>query len=343
MRFNWRRRLVLTAFATASLLSFAGCSSQQEQQGMDEEVSAQGQQQEGGQEDSQTADAQGQQEESTQGGGNEVAANEAGGEEVENVANNSNAGDGSNVTTNEAVAGTDAAPNGDVAGIINEMSNAPAEGQAVAEAAPAPEAQPDPAAAVPAEAAPVAAEGAPAAAPADASSAPASVAGMPENGAKMAYVVEPGDTLGKIAQKIYGDQKRWRDIANLTGLDNPNHIYPGDLVYYTLDDASKTFAQSYESIRRGKETVREGDTLAAISKRVYGKSNLWKHIWRQNDNIDNPDVLQAGMTVYFVEAGSIKTAFNNLKSMNVNKVVSKKINKTINLMTQAFFTPVPAV
>ncbi len=339
MRFNWRRRLVLTAFATASLLSFAGCSSQQEQQGMDEEVSAQGQEQGEGQEDSQTAEAQGQQqEEATQDGGNEVAANEEGGAEGNNAGETANVGNGSNVTTNEAVAGAETTPNGDVAGIISEMSNTPSEGQAAPEAAPA-EVAP-----ATAEATPAPAEAAPAPATAEAAPAPAaSASGMPQNGSKMAYVVEAGDTLGKIAQKIYGDQKRWRDIASLSGLDNPNQIYPGDLIYYTLEDASMNFAQTYENIRRAKETVREGDTLAAISKRVYGKSNLWKHIWRQNDNIDNPDVLQAGMTVYYVEAGSIKTAFNTLKNLNVNKVVAKKVNKTINLMTQAFFTPVPAV
>ncbi len=332
MRFNWRRHLVLTAFATASLLSFAGCSSQQEQQGMGEEVAAEGQEDQG-QEGDQTAEAKGQ-EGTEEGGGNAPVAEENQGGTGENAG-----GEGTNVVTNPANSGGEAAPNGDVAGIISEMSNVPAEGQATAEAAPA-EAVPAPAAtAEPAQGTGAVAE-APAPAPAEASSA---APGMPEMGSKMAYVVQPGDTLGKIAQKIFGDQKRWRDIAGLSGLDNPNHIYPGDLIYYALDDASKNFAQTYESSRRGKETVREGDTLAAISKRVYGKPNLWKHIWRQNDNIDNPDVLQAGMTVYFMEAGSLQSAFNSLKSMEVNKVVSKKINKTINLMTQAFFTPVPAV
>ena len=45
MRFNWRRRFVATAFAAASMLPFAGCSSQQQQQATDE-VAAEGQQSE---------------------------------------------------------------------------------------------------------------------------------------------------------------------------------------------------------------------------------------------------------------------------------------------------------
>jgi nucleoid-associated protein YgaU len=148
-------------------------------------------------------------------------------------------------------------------------------------------------------------DGAPAAAPVS------TVAGLPEMGSKMAYVVEAGDTLGKIATKVYGDQKRWKDISDLTGLSNPNHIYPGDVVFYTLEDSSSQFAASYEGMPRGKETVQQGDTLASIAKRVYGSSRSWRHIWRQNDNIDNPDKLTAGMTVFYVVKESIKTSLND--------------------------------
>jgi hypothetical protein len=111
-------------------------------------------------------------------------------------------------------------------------------------------------------------------------------------------------------------------------MDNPNHIYPGDLVFYSLDEQSQNFAQTYETVKRAAEVVREGDTLAAIAKRVYGNSNLWKHIWRQNDNIDNPDKLTAGMTVYYVEKGSMSSAafkkFSNLKIAK-NSTTSKKL------------------
>ncbi len=337
MRFNWRRRLVLTAFATATLLSLTGCTSQQEQQGMQEEVASQGQQQEG-EGSEQVAAEEGSQQGTTEEGGNNAAMAE--GESGGNV-NPSN---------------TAEATGSDVEGVINELTNPAEGGEAVAEVPINQGVQPEmanPEAMMPAteEPMPVDATAAvgPQPAPAPEMAAPsqpaAAVPGMPEMGSKMGYVVEPGDTLGKIAQRIYGDQKRWRDIANFSGLDNPNHIYPGDLLYYNLDETSMTFAQTYEGLRRGKEMVREGDTLAAIAKRVYGKSNLWKHIWRQNDNIDNPDVLQVGMTVYFIEAGSIKTAFESIKSMNakVNKVVTKKLDKTLNLMTQAFYTAVPAV
>ena len=330
MRFKWRRHLVVTAFAAVSLLPFAGCSSQQQQ--ATDEVAAEGQEgstEEGGGEE--TAATQ-------QGGGEETAATQQGGGE-ETAATGQNAGNpaaepapgSENLTGNAEAPAADPGANGDLKDIISEMNGSqggqaamePAPAEAVAEATP-----PDPstvngtmAAVTPMETA-----------PAVTSSSSGTTAGIPEMGSKMSYVVEAGDTLAKIATKIYGDQKRWKDIAGLSGMDNPNHIYPGDLVYYTLDEQSQTFAQTYDGLKRGQETVRDGDTLAAISNRVYGTSKLWKHIWRQNDHIDNPDKLTAGMTVFYMEKNGVKTAQTKVKNI---ELTVKKNSKTAKLVTFA--------
>jgi hypothetical protein len=110
-------------------------------------------------------------------------------------------------------------------------------------------------------------------------------------------------------------------------MDNPNHIYPGDIIYYSLEESSRNFASAYEGIRRAKEIVQDGDTLAAISKRVYGTSKAWRHIWRQNDNIDNPDVLTAGMAVYYVEKGAFNAAMAKVKGLNVAKATKASAQK----------------
>jgi hypothetical protein len=42
-----------------------------------------------------------------------------------------------------------------------------------------------------------------------------------------AYVVQQGDTLQAIAMTAYGDSERWRGIAAVNSLSNPNLIQPG--------------------------------------------------------------------------------------------------------------------
>lgn len=148
--------------------------------------------------------------------------------------------------------------------------------------------------------------------------------GLPEWNSKMPYVVQPGDTLAKISMKVYGDMNRWRQMADLTGLNNPSRIYPGDVVYYQLDQQSLAFASAYENVQRSEEVIQPGDTLAKISKRVYGTSKGWKSIWRHNDNIDNPDVLQAGSVVYYIQGAAFAQAIELEKSKLYAKSVSQK-------------------
>lgn len=137
--------------------------------------------------------------------------------------------------------------------------------------------------------------------------------GLPELGSKMSYIVQRGDTLAKIATRIYGDPNRWTELANFTGLANPRLIYPGDVVYYQLTEQSMAFAAAYESVTRSEVQVREGDTLSTIAGRVLGNSANWKLIWRQNDNIDNPDRLTAGTTIYYIEPMMLASAIESFK------------------------------
>src|SRR5690606_38121943 len=125
---------------------------------------------------------------------------------------------------------------------------------------------------------------------------------IPELGSKMPYIVEEGDTLAKIATKIYGDMNQWLEIQELTSLKNANRVFPGDVVSYQLTETTQAFATAYESRRRRIVIVQAGDTLSTIAQRVYGAAGRWKFIWRQNHNVSNPDRLKPGMEIYYMEA-----------------------------------------
>lgn len=346
MRF--RRSRLTGALSTLFLVCGLACSSQQQQE---EGLEVSGQEQSADNQAGANGESAENADQGEDGGGNEnIAANnqetseeinDEGGDETETAeGGNATENDLQNIiqemngqqASGEAAAGGDAST--DSAALAQNAGAAPAE------AAPSPEA---PAA----EAAPLAA--APAAAPASAvvdqagavssssnpipfqpGGAPAG-AGLPELGSKMAYIVQKGDTLGKISTKIYGSTSRWNEIAKLSGMQNPNRIFAGDVVYYTLDEAAIAFATGYEKAQRSEEQVKPGDTLATIAQRVYGTTSAWRSIWRQNDRIDNPDIVPPGTTIFYLNeaqlSAAVKQAKNKLAKIKVSKNQKSKLAK----------------
>jgi nucleoid-associated protein YgaU len=51
-------------------------------------------------------------------------------------------------------------------------------------------------------------------------------------GAERTYTVKKGDSLSKIAKRVYGDAQQWRKIheANRDIIDNPDLIHPGQVL-----------------------------------------------------------------------------------------------------------------
>lgn len=135
---------------------------------------------------------------------------------------------------------------------------------------------------------------------AEAPAAPAAAGGyVPENGSKMAYYIQKGDSLGSIAQKIFGDKAKWKELAAANNLQDPNKIYAGDALYYTVSDSSRGFADKYEAAPRQSVTVAQGDTLSSISAKVYGSQGSWRTLWKENPQVKNPDLLSVGQTLFY--------------------------------------------
>lgn len=139
----------------------------------------------------------------------------------------------------------------------------------------------------------------------------ATPAALPELGSKMPYIVKEGDTLGSIAGRIYGDRSKWREMSELSSLINPNLIYIGDVVYYQLTQETLNFAQIYEGLPRQEVVVQQGDTLSTIASRVLNSAMDWKHLWRQNDNVSDPDSLTAGTVLYYIAPGALTAALES--------------------------------
>ncbi|MBI4080350.1 MAG: LysM peptidoglycan-binding domain-containing protein [Candidatus Levybacteria bacterium] len=150
------------------------------------------------------------------------------------------------------------------------------------------------------------------------------------------YIVQEGDDLWTIAEKIYNDGYQWEAIAKANNLSAPNELAAGKTLQLprvkakpqpttiatvsvaptkaaepsgTIEPKSTTQPsaiptiqvspqQKKENIAGTKYTIREGDTLWDIAVRSYGDGFKWVEIYRANATmISNPDLIYTGSTI----------------------------------------------
>ena len=150
---------------------------------------------------------------------------------------------------------------------------------------------------------------------------------LPEMGSKMPYIIQAGDTLESVAGRIYGNPSKWVEIQELSSIQNPNNVHPGDVVYYQLTNDSMAFASSYEGLARSEVVVKSGDTLSGLAQELTGSYENWKSIWRQNDSIENPDQISVGQRIYYVNSSLLNATINFVKNVKVANILNIDTNK----------------
>lgn len=101
------------------------------------------------------------------------------------------------------------------------------------------------------------------------------------------HTVERGDTLSKLAARVYGNMMLYPVIfeANRPMLGDPDEIFPGQVLRIPPLEAVT-------------HTVRRGDTLGAIAKTYYGDVRKYTAIFEANrDVLDDPNVIRAGQVL----------------------------------------------
>lgn len=152
---------------------------------------------------------------------------------------------------------------------------------------------------------------------------------LPEMGSKMPYIIQAGDTLESVAGRIYGNPSKWMEIQELSSIQNPNSVHPGDVVYYQLTNESMAFASNYEGLARSEVVVKAGDTLSGLAQELTGSYENWKSIWRQNDSIENPDQISVGQRIYYVNSSLLNATINFVKNVKVANILNIDTNKNV--------------
>jgi len=145
------------------------------------------------------------------------------------------------------------------------------------------------------------------------------------SGDQATYVVQSGDTLARIASRIYGNFSNWQAIASANGLNAPYVIFPGDELRYPLSNAkAKSFASKTQQSRK-TIVVRQGDTLSTLAEQVFGSPYSWKVFLSYNkDKISNPHRIPAGLKLAYVDiGGGHAQAHSTPKAKKKATIVSK--------------------
>lgn len=115
------------------------------------------------------------------------------------------------------------------------------------------------------------------------------------------YTVAAGDTLSKIALKMYGDRKFWRKIYadNKDVLKNPNRIYVGQkLTLYFDQDETQNQSDADSTVKANTYVIKPGDTLWKIATKLYKKGYYWKNIYEANrKTIKSPEKIRVGQMI----------------------------------------------
>lgn len=132
------------------------------------------------------------------------------------------------------------------------------------------------------------------------------------------YVIEPGDTLGSISAKLYGTSGRWQQLAEDNSIDQPERIFPGDIVKYRLNKRAEEYKTAFESVTHDTVTVMKGDTLSSLANRLLGSSSYWKHMWKMNEQlIPNPNLIYSGQTLHYVDPRKVANVMRDRGLLNL--------------------------
>ena len=110
------------------------------------------------------------------------------------------------------------------------------------------------------------------------------------------YVVQRGDSLPSIAERIYGHGGLWSLIAEANHEQRPDYLKPrvGMVLVIPRDPRAPPFDP-----RTRRYFVQHGDTLSTIAVHVYRDARLWKLVYDANrDLLSDPGKLRPGQDLF---------------------------------------------
>lgn len=122
------------------------------------------------------------------------------------------------------------------------------------------------------------------------------------------YIIRPGDTLGSVSTKIYGDDRSADILAANPHLNRS--FTTGDKLYYNSPNRPNDSAQLltyYEDNGRAPSTydAQAGENIRELAQNLLGNPSSWKEIWATNPDVESKGILDGPTTLtYFTDDGT---------------------------------------
>lgn len=122
------------------------------------------------------------------------------------------------------------------------------------------------------------------------------------------YLARPGDTKQSVAEKLYGDKARSKDLQKWNSFLSRG-VKTGDKIYYASPNnpTDQTMLTYYEDVGIAPQTYvsKEGDNIRKVSKELLGNEQSWKEVWATNFDIESKGDIPAGLNIRYWPEGSV--------------------------------------
>lgn len=125
------------------------------------------------------------------------------------------------------------------------------------------------------------------------------------------YLARHGDTKQGVAEKLYGDKSRAKDLSRWNGF-LARGVKTGDKIYYTspTNPTDTNMLTYYEDVGVPAQNyvTRDGDNLRTVAKNLLGDKESWKEVWSTNADVDSKGDVAAGLNIRYWPEGAQPTA-----------------------------------
>jgi nucleoid-associated protein YgaU len=122
---------------------------------------------------------------------------------------------------------------------------------------------------------------------------------LPQLDGAVTYVVQEGDTLGTISQKVFGTCKMAKKLGRLNNIKNYNKIRVGDVLLVKKKTSTESQPSVQGQTREGSAEkvvqVAKGDSLWKIAGRELGDPYAWREILASNPSVKSSGTIHEGM------------------------------------------------